>query len=92
MSVNATVFNSSAIRVQWVAPVNAFGIIRGYIVNVGTDPTMVMNYTVGREDQTLVIGDLAPFTEYTVVVYARTLELGVPSEPDTVRTAEASKF
>ena len=91
MSVNATVFNSTAINVQWLAPANAFGIIRGYIVSVGMDPTTVTNHTVGGDDLTLVVGDLSPFTEYAVVVYAITVEPGVPSAPETVKTAEDGK-
>lgn len=92
MGVNATVLNSTAINVQWLAPANAFGIIREYVVSIRMDSAPVMDYTVDGDDLMLVVAGLSPATEYTIVVYARTVELGVPTGPVTVRTDEDGKL
>ena len=89
--VTAEPINSTAVRASWQEPMFPNGIIRQYIVNISDGSIVVARSTVAGDILSTAVSDLEPYTLYSVVVYAVTVETGEPSDIETVRTSEAGK-
>ena len=89
--VTAEAINSTAVRARWQEPMFPNGIIRQYIVNISDGSIVVARSTVPGSTLSTEVFDLMPYTLYSVVVYAVTVETGEPSDIETVRTSEAGK-
>ena len=89
--VTAEAINSTAVRASWQEPMFPNGIISQYIVNISDGGVIVASSTVPGSVLFTELSDLEPYTLYSVVVYAVTMETGEPSTGVPVRTSEAGK-
>ena len=91
LNVRTEAINSTAVRASWQEPAFPNGIIRQYIVNISDGGTVVASSIVTGDIFSVDVSGLLPYTLYSVVVYAVTVETGEPSDSVTVRTLEAGK-
>ena len=91
LNVRAEAINSTAVRATWQEPAFPNGIIRQYIVNISDRGIVEASSTLAGGVFSVDVSGLLPYTLYSVVVYAVTVETGEPSDSVTVRTLEAGK-
>ena len=90
LNVTAEAINSTTVRASWQEPTFPNGIIRQYVVNI-SDGDIEASSTVMGSIFSVDVSGLQPYTLYSVVVYAVTMETGEPSDIVTVRTSETGK-
>lgn len=90
---NVTVLEiaSTYVIISWKAPELPNGIIRNYTVRLTERGN---NFVQNRitADTSVNITDLSPFVQYSLVVFAETIEIGDISANITFRTSEESKL
>ena len=95
-SVSAISLSSNTILVEWNEPLEPNGIVRYYIITVyESDSSLASNGTQENStsaNRSLTIGRLEPFTNYSVIVQAVTVESGSESEVAVVRTNESGRL
>ena len=70
-SLSAVAINSTSILLSWGYPLFPRGEISGYVIDFGAEEINVtLNVTDDMSNQSLVVGSLLPFTEYTFSVAA----------------------
>ena len=84
------------ILITWEEPVNANGIIRSYYISVYDTKSGLEAYnkTVpkeGKNEQSLRVPNLKPYTNFTFTIQAKTIELGEMAN-FTAKTLEGGKF
>ena len=95
-SVSAISLSSDTILVEWNEPLEPNGIVRYYVITVyESDSSLASNRTQENStpaDRSHTIGRLQPFTQYSVIVQAVTVEPGSESEVAVVRTNESGRL
>ena len=91
LNVIAEAINSTVVQASWQEPTFPNGIIREYIVNISNGDVVEASSTVAGDIFSADLSGLRPYTQYSVEVYAVTVETGEPSDIATVRTSEAGK-
>ena len=91
LSITAEAINSTVVQASWEEPAFPNGIIRQYVVNISDGGIVEASSTVTGDIFSADVSGLRPYTLYSVVVYAVTMETGEPSDIVTVRTSEAGK-
>ena len=91
LNVTVEAINSTAVQASWQEPIFPNGIIRQYIVNISNGGIVEASSTVAGDIFSVDFSGLRPYTQYSVEVYAVTVETGEPSDIATVRTSEAGK-
>ena len=95
-NVSAISLSSDTILVEWNEPLEPNGIVRYYVITVyESDYSLARNRTQENStsaDRSRTIGRLQPFTQYSVIVQAVTVEPGSESEVAVVRTNESGRL
>ena len=93
-NVEITLLNSTSVLVSWDDPIDNKGVISHYTVQYFCANTSRCkdDRQLDTDGQSLVVTGLYPFTQYTFVVFGRTIAgEGGNSKPVTVRTLEAGE-
>ena len=91
LNVTVEAINSTVVQASWQEPTFPNGIIRQYIVNISNGDIVEASSTVTGGIFSVDVSGLRPYTQYSVQVYAVTVETGELSDIATVRTLEAGK-
>ena len=94
--VSAISLSSDTILVEWNEPLEPNGVVRSYVITVyESDSSLACNRIQENStsaDRSRTIGRLQPFTQYSVIVQAVTVEPGSESEVAVVRTNESGRL
>lgn len=91
----ASALSSESIEITWQPPPlpDQNGVITGYVVNVTSLDSAVIQQISTTATNTLLVSGLSPFTVYSCIIAARTaVGLGPYTTVVTVQTLEAGKW